>query len=389
MQITQGVSIDTENAWSKILTTSANPLGLTQEIVEESIKVCPPIEFKGGTWLGRFLVPDIFVRYNPEEQPRDKSNDSEHVNNLVNSFEVQQYLITSQPPVASFDDQTVDPHHLTGQSGFNRKEARERIGQEIYIYDVYSWDSKYDEVVARNQTNHHNSPHLSQTKHDYLKEVNNAIRANIITADSDSIDEFVDKIATDKTAKVRRWIKKEAYNNNAIYPNFRTYNSIGSGKNTLHGFFKSYGIAKTGIEGRNVEEQQEQGYISYFASNGDNLQAWARGISHGTNRNVPVWLFGYAPNRVPDLTEWREDYITKFNIMKTTFITFSQNLINEGESCEYDEDTFPVKLAGFLPQYVKPNPNDKGKPTESGLVDTFGNAIRFDCDGDCLTITQG
>ena len=116
MQITQGVSIDTENAWSKILTTSANPLGLTQEIVEESIKVCPPKEFKGGTWLGRYLVPDIFVRYNPEEQPRDKSNDSEHVNNLVNSFEVQQYLITSQPPVASFDDQTVDPHHLTAVS---------------------------------------------------------------------------------------------------------------------------------------------------------------------------------------------------------------------------------------------------------------------------------
>ena len=51
--------------------------------------------------------------------------------------------------------------------------------------------------------------------------------------------------------------------------------------------------------------------------------------------------------RVPDLTEWRKDYIAKFNTMKSTFITFSQNLINEVVSCEYDEDTCQTHLKAW------------------------------------------
>ena len=50
---------------------------LTDEHISESLNLCPPLEFKGGEFLGRYLIPDIFVRYNPEEQPRDKSNDKD------------------------------------------------------------------------------------------------------------------------------------------------------------------------------------------------------------------------------------------------------------------------------------------------------------------------
>ena len=380
------VPVSTEMAWAKIAKTCTNPFGLTDKTVQDSLEVCPPVEYKGGTFRGRYIIPDAFVRYNPEEQPRDKSNDAEHVNDLVNSYEVQGYMIQANPPIASFDEQSIDQNQLRGQSGFNRKESREKFGQEMAIYDVYEWENRYYEVIARNQANHHKNPQLSQTKHDYLKEVCNAVHADIIPADADAINDFVDEVASDKTAKIRSWIKKTALNNCEVYPNFRTYNSTGTGKDTLKGFLISQKYPRQGIEGRNDKELKQQGCITYCAGNGDNMQAWARGIQHGTNKDLTVWIFGYAPNRVPDLDKFRKEWVKEFNNMKQTYITFASNIAEDGDSIVVDEDIFPVKFAGFLPQYVKPNPNDQGKPTENTLVDQYGKSIKFDPDGDCLTL---
>ncbi len=379
---TPGVSLSTQfGDWARVAQTSANPLDLNDETLEKSLKACPPIQFKGGTFLGRYIIPDPYVRYNPEEQPRDKSNDPDHVNNLQNSYEVQGYLLTSHPPIASFDEKSLDDSCLRGQSGYNRYDARTKYGQEVYIYDVYQWDSPYWEIVARNQANHHQNPQLSQTKHDYLKEVCNAVNAGIVPATEEAIDEFVDEIATDKTAKIRKWIKKEALKNCKVYPNFRTFHSTGKGNNTLTGFLTSQGYAEQGIGG----DVKAHGYITYCAGNGDNLQSWARGVQHGTNNQVPVWVFGYATNRVPDLVEFRKGWVDDFNSMKETFVSFANDIVSEEDSQSnlVNEDAFPVKFAGFLPQYVKPNPHDEGKATENTLVDVYGNSIPFDPDGDC------
>ena len=383
------VPVSTEMAWAKISKTCANPLGLTDKTVQDSLKARPPVEFEGGTWLGRYLIPDTFVRYNPEDQPRDKSNDLDHVNNLTNSYEVHGYLLDAHPPIASMDTESVDPNHLRGQSGFNRREARGKFGQEIAIYDVYQWESPYWELVARSTSNHHRHPYLTQTKNDYLKVVVNAVAAEAIPADSKSIDNFVDKIATDKTSSVRRWIKKNAYNNCSVYPNFRTYSSTGKGKNTLTGFMESQGYPKQGIEGRGDEDIQKQGCITYCSGEGDNLRAWARGIQYSTSKDVTVWVFGYAPNRVPDLKKFRENWIKDFKEMKQTFIDFAKNIAGDGETIPgLDGEDFPVKFAGFLPQYVKPSAEDQGKPTENTLVDVDGNKVKFDPDGDCLASVE-
>ena len=53
-----------------------------------------------------------------------------------------------------------------------------------------------------------------------------------------------------------------------------------------------------------------------------------------------------------------------------------------------DEETFPIKLAGFFPQHTSRNVNDGGRPTEIGLVDVYGKTIQFNPNGDCLTLTQ-
>jgi len=280
--------------------------------------------------------------------------------------------------------------HLKGQSGFNRGEVYDRIGQECIIVDIYDYESRFWEVIARNQSNHHSNPSLVQSKNDYIKEVCNAVDEGLIEPTGDAIDEFVDLIAADKNSQTRRNIKDTCYNNCQVFPNFRTYSSSGTikSKNTLKGFVRNYGLAAAGIEGRTEEELIEQGYILYCAGNGGNKATWMRAIVHGTRLNLPVWILGYAPVRKDDLKQFRLDYIQEFNEIKSYAIQFSNNVVNDGEESSVNEEGFCVKLAGFLPQYVKPNPKDKGRPTENGLVDVYGTKVVFDPDGDCLTLSQ-
>ena len=372
--------------WDKAAQTCANPLELTQETIDQSLVAVPPIEHEGAKWLGRYLIPRQFIRYDVEEQPRDKSNDTDHVNDLVNNFEAYKYRIDAQPPVVGADNADLNPAKKKGISGYHRNQALDRFCQELYIFDVYDFDSVYWEIVARNVTNHHCNPQMSQTLQDYIKEVCGAVNREIIPNTADAIDAFVDLIATDKTSKARKRIKVSCYNNCQVFPNFRTYNSTGAGKNTLNGFIKENGFAKQGVEGRDDKELIAQGYITYCAGNGDNKSTWMRALYHGTRLNLPVWIFGYAANRVDDLKKFREDFIEEFNELKEVMIQFAFNTVEEGQESVIDEDVFPVKLAGFLSQYVKPNPEDLGRPTELGLVDVNGNRIKFDPDGDCLTL---
>ena len=379
------VPVSTLLNWKKVASKCANPLGLDDTIVENSKEVCPPVEYEGGTYLGRYLIPDVFIRYNSEEQPRDKNNDKDHVNDLVNGFTVQGYRMTEKPPIVCFDECDVNTDKLRGQSGFNRKEARERIGQEMYIFDVYEWESSYWEVVARNQSNHHNNPQLVQTKNDYLKEVVNAVKKNLIT--NDQIDDFVDRIASDKTDNIRRWIKKNAHGNCQTYPTFRTYRSTGTDAGSLaHFATKEIGLAQPGINNRTAREITKQGYVYYNAGQGDNMQSWARAIRYGIDYNVTVWILGYAPERVSDLLKFRKDFVKNFLDMKETFIKFASIVAVDGETISINEDTWPVKFGGFYPQHIQPNPENEGKPTELILVDVNGQHIKFDPDGDCLTL---
>ena len=66
-----------------------------------------------------------------------------------------------------------------------------------------------------------------------------------------------------------------------------------------------------------------------------------RGIQHGTTKDVTVWVFGYAPNRVPDLKKFRENWIKDFNDMKNTFIDFAKNIAGGGE-------TIPILKKGIF-----------------------------------------
>ena len=383
---TNSISAQVLATWDKLLLTCNNPLGLTEELVEKTLKTAPPKEYPGATFMGRYIVPRQFVRYDEAEQPRDKNNDSEHVRNLTDNFETVGYRKDAQPPIACFDSQSTSIFALKAQAGFNRDGALNNLGQDCYIFDIYDYEDEYAEVVARNMSNHHSNPQLDQKIPDYVKEVVNAKERGLIENTKTAIDAFVDVIAADRTPNQRTRIKKASYSQCEVFSNFRTYNSTGHGKNTLNGFISSNGFAKQGIDDRTEEEIKKQGYIVYCSGKGNNKSVWMRAITNSVKYGVPVYVIGYSQNRVDDLYAFREKFIEDWNDQKEILVKFAEDLF---EDCgEFDESRIQVKLAGFMAQYIKPDPNDKGRPTEQNVVDVFGNTIKFSAKGDCLTLTQ-
>ena len=165
--------------------TEGNPFELDETVLERTKKAAPPLHeteiWKKGipnnvwTYHGRFLLHDGFVRYDNAEQPREKSNEVDQVNELVNDYEVFGYREDAQPPICVPDIRDNNSSAVKGLSGYHRKSARNNlpIKQKIYPYDVYSFDSPYWERVARNVTNHHGNPQLKQKWTDYKSEVIN------------------------------------------------------------------------------------------------------------------------------------------------------------------------------------------------------------------------
>jgi hypothetical protein len=73
--------------------------------------------------------------------------------------------------------------------------------------------------------------------------------------------------------------------------------------------------------------------------------------------------------------------------MKSLMIEFAAELCDVDAST-IDDENFPIKIAGFLAQYIEPNPQHQGRPSEQGLVDMYGNSVNFDGTQPCLTLTQ-
>ena len=68
------VPFEIETFWSSSVTKpkDKNPLNIGWKTLDESKKNCTYTVYDNATYLGRYLVPREYIRYNEEEQPRDK-----------------------------------------------------------------------------------------------------------------------------------------------------------------------------------------------------------------------------------------------------------------------------------------------------------------------------
>ena len=385
-----GVSLQAIAEWERIRNGQPNPLNLDESVLEVSLELAEPKKFKGGHYLGRHLVPLELIVFNPEDQPRDKSNDVNHVTDLTNRYELMGYAKDAQPmmgTMASGSDHVVD-----GFAGFHRKSSLTVFGQTFYIIDIYEFDTPLDRRVARNLSNHHKIVSLSQTLNDYVSEVVNAANAGEILKTETAISELAWRLAEGDKTKTQiedSIIPKAIRQLGNVYANFQTYSSQTgpkAGPHTLQKFMERKGYAAQGVQHRTDEQLIAQGYISYCAAEGKNKATWARAIAHGQELGIPVWVFGYASTRQSDLKVFRNQWIEEFKEMKSIFVDFAFGITNASQGEGVDESAFWCKFAGFLPQHIRPDATQGGRATEVGLVDADGNPIIFNPEGECLAI---
>ena len=420
----QKIPLEIDLAWSKDLQGIDNILELDENVLYVSVDptdggVLPPHlgnpEWKrsigdNATFLGRYQIPNQYVSFNAEEvQPRAKALDHDHRLDLKISYNAQGYKLDAPCPVAT-TTKDLNRYKVKGLSGFHRYSVftdkdtgLNAVRQGSYFYDLYDFDTPLYEVIARNITNHHNNPAKSLTKQDLIKEVTNAIEAKIIEREVESIEAFVDAIASDKPAYWRNDIAKLGFAKAGVTPQFRSYSTKGDNQFTLsYAVQNEHKLVRMGVENRSDEELLSQGYILFAAHRGDAVGAWLKGIYRSGQLNLPIWILGYAATLPNDpLKVFREEWIEEFVKCKENVIAFAYNLFHDDnkEIVEIidgiDEDKFQIRLGGFLPQHAQVDPKAGGAPTERGIVDVYGNTIVFDPTGektgtmsDCLTLTQ-
>ena len=384
-----GIPLEIELEWARIIKNQPNPLKLDDTVLEVTLKVVPPKKFAGGRHLGRYLVPTTNIVFRPKDQPRDKSNDVNHVTGLSNRFELMGYDKGAQPMMGTMA--SGGNFVVNGFAGYHRKSALKVFGQWFYIIDIYEFNTPLDRRVARSLSNHHKDLALNQTINDYVKEIVNAANAGEILKTETAISELAWRLAEgDKTKRQIEdsIIPKAIRLLGSVYANFQTYSSQ-TGKNivenTLSDWISRNGFVPQGVQHRTDEQLIAQGYISYCSAEGDNKATWARAIYHGQRLGIPVWVFGYASTRQKDLIKFRDDFIAEFKEIKSVYIDFAFNITEAAQGDGINEDVFWCKFAGFLNQHVEPDATNGGRPTEVGLVDTDGNTINFDPEGECFT----
>jgi hypothetical protein len=366
--------------YDKLITNLSNPLGLTEELVEN---LPPATEYTGSKHIGRVIAPRSCVNYVQSSQPRDKQNDIAHLNDLKNDFEVYNIRLDKLPPVVKFANDTTNPYLLEGIAGWHRDIVLDDLGQEFYVYDVYEFETPWDERLARSSTNWSIGPQKTQTRNDYLKEICNAVQACEISNDPDAISDAVEQIASDRSPKVRRWIKSEAISKNQAIANFRTYNPEGKSENSILAFCKDTNIPIAGVNNREIEALMAQGCITYFATNANNFATWGRGFAFSQKYDLPILFFGYLSERKSDLREQRLALLEEFQEVKDLFVKGSFAV--SGTENQGEPHYFPIRFAGFLPQNIQPSSIFGGIGTENTIVDVDGNPLVFSPDMMCLT----
>ena len=383
------IPISTISEWAKLLPRCSNPLKLDSETIEKSLLLYPAVSYTGGTHLGRYLVPLANVRYLEADQPRDKGHVPEHVSALTCKYEIMGFAPDRPPMVGTL--QTDSENLVEGLSGYHREKSCWAFGQECYIMDIYEFEAPLDRRAARNQTNHNHDTALPQTLSDYTKEIINAASAGEIEKTVKAVTALAYRIAGgDKTEKqiTGSIIPNAIKAMGGVNPDFRLYSSASAataGKHTLRYWLSNNHHPVQGVADRSDEDLIKQGYITYCAGEGNNKSTWQRAITHGQRLGIPVWIFGYSSGRVEDLEVFRNKWMNQFKEAKDIQIDFSKAITQSTCPDGIDEDFFRCKVAGFMPQHIKPNNTRGGAPTEFGLVDLHGNHIKFDPDGECLS----
>jgi hypothetical protein len=352
--------------------------------IENSLKNCPPSKnpafkkipdrfLKDIIHVGRIRINTKNVTYKVDDQTRELKVVQENVAPIKISFELNQFIHTEYPPVVVEDPDK--PGHYFGIIGHTRDQAIKELGIEFMMYDVYKFNSPLAKRLFNNNSNKVDTPKVPHTKNDIIFQTLQAIDSEELPNTEDSIIEFIDIVASDKSKKERNSIFKGVRERKSEYANLATYH-CGKGLNSTTEAAKKFNIPYKGMAGHPTTGKI--GYIPPYSNPITNFDASKKLLKiHGYQ---PVYFTFYIPEPQPEpaLTNQRCNWEDEFDEAIKDEAEWIQLVMTQlGHTVDLKQiiNVLPWMKNNWLPCNLDPVAEKGGRPKEETIVDKYGRPV--------------
>ena len=333
--------------------------------IKKSLKVNPPNYEEGINFIRREAgrLEDLITKdeNGVSLQPREK--EIETGADLKNSFMANGVLYDREVMVV---EQRKDGKKEM-ITGFNRDANLKSLDVTHYFWDLVTFDSPLDKVIAKlslNATKDHVAKGVPNKETDYLLGLREANK--IVTLNNKSIRQLLRDFSQDTLSKYQmdnimsKWFKSNSLDSNVVALNTPMANEILKGLGLPHkGYVNDPSLSCYGRIG--------------FASWGSN----------GAKGYIPSWIDLYDKHNTPI-----ELYCFVQDVASAHIRTQRQRVFEDIENAKkWIKKHMKAKYAkiidmkGFIAQISSPNPIDGGRRKERGIVNIDGEIIIDTPDG--------
>lgn len=298
-------------------------------------------------------------------------------------------------------------------AGFHRHDAQCELANELgsdgskwewFIVDEYAYETPLARLTHAGATNCHWIAKFAATENDIYTIIRRAFDENLLPREEQVITQFVDQIAGHMSAPQRkRLVKTTMATLSVTTANGRLVRSMipkGIQKSnwTVDPRSVNYWIGKMDLPVNGLQTNSYNDLGSYYSDEGSISKCVTDGIKKWINEGCPVnrKVFAVFYVNTADLakqqgsftalrdarrSQWLKaekalqiQYDAQFYMIKSALQkTDVGSALTDKEIMNAVKRSYPVVLAGFLPQESTPDNQNGGAPSETTLVDVDGN----------------
>ena len=338
--------------------------------IEESIKINPPeqlyysypyIKFKKRISIN---LKDI-VRITDQGvslQSREKDLELEETNNLADSFRDYGVMYDKNPMVV----------HKTARgeyeldAGFNRCDTLlNELNVDTYFADLVEYDSEYYRQVFKRSSNlspDHIGKGTPTKKGDYQKGLIEMKNGNSFNwRDDDAVLKALDDMSC---GKMKDSVKETALKNFRKIKGNIAVGVLPLNAPMANKKIKELGLPYSGyVDKENNPAYGRIGYVKGFGDFESKVVTW---IKESLKHDTIVEIYGFIEYINPDLVlKQRALWLRAFDKVIAWIEIFMP----------MHKDR--IQFKGFIAQITSADPNNQGRPMETGIVDQFGTSIEL------------
>lgn len=350
--------------------------------LNKSLKECPPsVIYKdtpGYTFKKRIITKLKNIIPKKENQIRTHLVKQSNATPIARSFEAIGWSHDKAPIAVSVNSDNSECFDL--EWGFTRTQAATMKEWETIIVDVVEPVGKPVDVFSDKflSNKHLGESHTPNTKEDIVNGVLKAIESDMITDEKSDVKKWILRVTPEMTETDRRNIYKSYKTQKSSNGPVRTWHQ-GTGLNSVKEYAEKNNIPYSGD--KNFEKTGKLAFVTHYSTLKSVIGDCKNTFMEYKKRH-PVNIIGYIdePKAAPALysqrEEWKENAQKHIDI-ECEWIQHIAKLAGADIDLDKIKKILPIKLNGFLWQNQKPDNNNGGETTESGIVGIKGQHIKL------------